>query len=784
MLKDKAPDLLARIVPRYFERDGFCFAIVPGTADHRGQLVFYYQNRYERACEGTIWMAPTKVAFKDVSDLPEFKVQVVCGGGEFGKRHCECGLPLRFRGESILWDVRAQTQYPNGRGKLLRMRDGLRVGGENQAGTFLALLLFVGAWYYKKPARIKIKFPDEMFSVEYTSDWKQETLWKPGDRDPVLSSSERTSLRIPISFKRYPLAIAMIAGALTGAGFDREWGTCYFGGFVTILLAWCLFYLIKHPERAGFLGSTRTFWLLGVPLAWLVGVAFVPCTKLPNHHFLNKISLQEPAIPGTNTYHTNGVLFSYYSDWTVAEKPADPTTVNLGVNGSRITRIIQSHVPLVKITGPDNTSVDLALFPPSDDETLEAYALRVKSAIEGELRGHTDDKRVTMEQVVSTIHGLKQGGYKLHFTIQMPDGSFLPSSQYFFMLRNRKHKIMIITHGPENHLDNPPIKLILDSILLEEKRNPPGLIDYSRVNFDKLEESLSVGCSTAQKSSGEDLSVAKAWNHTLTEFIAARQEMLKAADVFETSDILNVHSIINNLNPRAYDDQFVERRGIANAYYSALGDWRNKLNTLHNCYQKELHQFGVGEGRCLSELERMTEETSDGINRLQAASAADQEVAHRYNNAVGAMAVYLANKNSKDFERELAELDALKLKAERLHGEYQLRGAQPRPVAAPVEDGRTTPPAGDEINPGKGSAQRQESLAGNQKGAEPAVPAGRKVSMIIYKPIGAVAVIGNKTVMTGDAVQEFTIVAIGTNSVTVKSPAGVKKELRLGDVLN
>ena len=568
--------------------------------------------------------------------------------------------------------------------------------------------------------------------------------------------------------KRFPLVIAMIAGVLTGAGFDHEWGTCYFGGLVTILLGWCLIYLIRHPERDSFLGASRVSWLLGVPLAWLVGVATIPYAKLPNGHFLKKMSLQEHAIPGTtNTYHTNGVLFSYYSDWTVAEKPADPTTVRLVVDGSRLMRIIQTHVPLVTITGPDNTSVDLALFPPSDNETLEAYALRVKSAIEGELRGHTDDKRVTMEQVVSTIHGLKQGGYKLHFTIHLTDGSYSPSSQYFFMLHNRKHKIMIITRGPENHLDNPPIKLILDSIKLEKVTNPPGLIDYRLVNFDKLDESLRVGYSIAQRSSGENLSVAKAWNGTLAEFIAARQEMLKAANALETGDILNVRTLNHNENPRAYSDQFVERRGFANAYWSALDVWKNKLNSLRSCYQKELHQFGVGEGRCLSELDRLTEETGDRINCMQAACAADQEVAHKYNSAVGAMAVYLANKDSKDFEGELAELDALKLKAGRLHEECQPQSVQPQPVAAPGGDSHTTPPAGDEI-----SAQRQEN------------PAGSKVSMILYRPKGALAIIGNHTVGVGDTVRGFTIVAIGTNSVTVKSPTGAKKNLGLGDVLN
>jgi hypothetical protein len=180
----------------------------------------------------------------------------------------------------------------------------------------------------------------------------------------------------------------------------------------------------------------------------------------------------------------------------------------------------------------------------------------------------------------------------------------------------------------------------------------------------------------------------------------------------------------------------------------------------------------------------MTEETGDRVNCMQAACAADQEVAHRYNNAVGAMAVYLANKNSKDFERELAELDALKRKAERFHEECQPRSAQPQPVAAPGGDGHTTPSAGDEINPGKGPAQRQENLTGNRKGAEPAVSAGSKVSMILYQPKGAVAMIGNHTAGVGDTVQGFTIVAIGTNSVTVKSPTGAKKNLGLGDVLN
>ena len=72
------------------------------------------------------------------------------------------------------------------------------------------------------------------------------------------------------------------------------------------------------------------------------------------------------------------------------------------------------------------------------------------------------------------------------------------------------------------------------------------------------------------------------------------------------------------------------------------------------------------------------------------------------------------------------------------------------------------------------------SIPSHSQGNDPASP---YVKMILYKPKGACALIGNKTVMAGDNVQGFTIVAIGTNSVTVESPTGVKKELHLGDVL-
>ena len=185
--KSKAPDFLAEICANYFERNGLCFAIVPQIVGTHCQLSIYYQNRYEHPCEGLIWIVPTNVAFKDVSSLPEFKLNIACAGGEFGRMFCLCGLPLQFKGKPILWNVSAMTKYPKGRGQLLRLRDGLRVGTEAKISAGREVLRFAGAlmhFHSEKPARIAIKFPDQAFTTSQMGAWNQETIRKLGDTGP------------------------------------------------------------------------------------------------------------------------------------------------------------------------------------------------------------------------------------------------------------------------------------------------------------------------------------------------------------------------------------------------------------------------------------------------------------------------------------------------------------------------------------------------------------------------------------------------------------------------
>ena len=467
------------------------------------------------------------------------------------------------------------------------------------------------------------------------------------------------------------------------------------------------------------------------------------------------------------TYNKNGVQFSYDSDWRVVERPAKEGTMKFALTGTRLTRIIQNFAPTLNIEGPDGATITLALFEPSYSETLKAYADRMKPLFEADWKDYAVKMDAT-EPVVGRLHGTNYTGFRFHYTLQPPGDSLSSRFQYFFLLRTPTNKIFFTMRLPEESLDRPDVKLILDSLRLKGEFNPVGLIDYSHVNFEKLEEALSVGCSIAQHASGEDLAVAKAWNHTLIDFITARQPFAKAVNDLETGDLVNVHKIIRTGNQSAQSDQFRERSGIAMAYYWALRDWKIKLNTLHQGYENQLHQFKVDEARCRCELDRMVEGT-DSLNCLRAAYDTDQEVAIHYNYTIGAMADYFSNNDIRNYETKLAELDALKLKAEQLRQEYQSQVAP-----------QTANPAGNRNDPiSTGAADP----ASNRNGTISAVPAGKKVGMILYKPEGAVAVIGNKTVMNGDAVDGFKIIAIQKDSVTVQSPSGVKTALRLGDVL-
>lgn len=183
--KDKAPDFLARVSPRYFERDGFCFAIIPRVTAGNCFMQIFFQNRYERPCSAQILIRGSTSLFSGRPDLKDIALGVSCSPAEFGCSTIPWPIPQELQGKSVSLSVYAGVKYPNGRGALLRYRDGLRVGsiGADMWREGLQIAGAIGgALVVSRPARIKLNLPAGI-SVSGPKDIAAETkvIWKLGD---------------------------------------------------------------------------------------------------------------------------------------------------------------------------------------------------------------------------------------------------------------------------------------------------------------------------------------------------------------------------------------------------------------------------------------------------------------------------------------------------------------------------------------------------------------------------------------------------------------------------
>jgi hypothetical protein len=184
MRKDKAPDFLGKLTKRYFERDGFCFAVVPEAKDCRCWLTAYFQNRYEKPCRATIVLTSSSFIFKSNQQTKTMALGVACEGGGFGKISTPWPVPVESQGKEASMDVTASVEYVGGRGKLLRYRDGLRVGAAKTdfwREGLIVLGALTGSIVLSKPARMKIRLLQNVTS-DATEPFaaKIEMLWKYG----------------------------------------------------------------------------------------------------------------------------------------------------------------------------------------------------------------------------------------------------------------------------------------------------------------------------------------------------------------------------------------------------------------------------------------------------------------------------------------------------------------------------------------------------------------------------------------------------------------------------
>ena len=129
-IPDLAPEYLPTTGQSYFEADGFCFLPTLSVRDGRCHFVVLFENRFEQCTEVTIMLNPTRVAFRETSDLVPIRFHFTCPAGGSGNASRIVSIPLRLAGKQLYYDVTATSLYQHGKGRELPLKDWHRILGE------------------------------------------------------------------------------------------------------------------------------------------------------------------------------------------------------------------------------------------------------------------------------------------------------------------------------------------------------------------------------------------------------------------------------------------------------------------------------------------------------------------------------------------------------------------------------------------------------------------------------------------------------------------------------
>lgn len=167
--RDKVRDYLHEILRAgYFERDGFCFGVSPRVADNRCFLDVYYQNRYADPCHASVVLKPSRQFFLNRRDLTTLTIGIPCPGAGFGRASVPWAVPEAYQGKPQSLDGAPSVEYPQGRGELLRYREGVRVGSANVSAWKVVATVAAAATGnvgMSKPATLKITLPSRVFET-------------------------------------------------------------------------------------------------------------------------------------------------------------------------------------------------------------------------------------------------------------------------------------------------------------------------------------------------------------------------------------------------------------------------------------------------------------------------------------------------------------------------------------------------------------------------------------------------------------------------------------------
>lgn len=185
--RDKAPDFLSAYTKKYFDRDGFCFFLRAVEKEGDCVLQVLYQNRYSEPSRARIAIRPARELFMR-SKIEAVGIDIECEPAAFGVAEVAMPVPEKYQGKAQRFEVGASVTYPNGKGEMLRYRDGIVIRGDatfnNAFGAALsAAALAGGSIVLSSPASVNFTLPAGVSSDLNDRHMvaRLETLWRLGD---------------------------------------------------------------------------------------------------------------------------------------------------------------------------------------------------------------------------------------------------------------------------------------------------------------------------------------------------------------------------------------------------------------------------------------------------------------------------------------------------------------------------------------------------------------------------------------------------------------------------
>ncbi len=161
---DLVHDYLRDVAPWYFNRGGFCFAFAVQAVDGVAYLAMYFQNQRDRPCVGRVALRQAEGFFLRGAPIEAITFKIECEPAAFGIARIELPIPIKMQGKRESFDVGALVQFPGGKGRQLRFRDGIVIrtnaNFNDSFGTALAIAGMLGGHIaiHSSPS-IKIALP-------------------------------------------------------------------------------------------------------------------------------------------------------------------------------------------------------------------------------------------------------------------------------------------------------------------------------------------------------------------------------------------------------------------------------------------------------------------------------------------------------------------------------------------------------------------------------------------------------------------------------------------------